>query len=392
MLARQLVSILLTAGSLASLAAAPHFRPQEGGTPGQAAPARPAAEPAAPAAPAARGRPSADRTTRLVAGEKAPALAFESWVKGEPVGAFETGKVYVIEFWATWCGPCIAGIGHLTELQHRYGERGLVVIGATARDARNELAAVEAMVAMRGAGMDYRVAWDGRGATHRAYMGAAGLNSIPAAFVVGKDGTLEYIGHPQTLELVVPKLLDGTWERVRDSADIKAAEGLRGRMDAATRTDPAKAMELYRELATRWPIYADRFLQTKFELERSLGQREEAAKTLARIEARSIEQKDVIALRGLVLRLLPTKDEPGVLDQCLRVALASVEASNGKDATSHRILAKVHQARGDQAKAVEAMRKAVEAADPKLRGRLEEELKAMEEAAGAAPPAPPATP
>lgn len=42
-------------------------------------------------------------STDLKPGDPAPALKIDKWVKGQPVEAFEKGKVYVVEFWATWC-------------------------------------------------------------------------------------------------------------------------------------------------------------------------------------------------------------------------------------------------------------------------------------------------
>ena len=53
---------------------------------------------------------------QLSVGDPAPGLDIDMWVKGEEV-SIESGKVYVIDFWATWCVPCRRSIPHLSELQ-----------------------------------------------------------------------------------------------------------------------------------------------------------------------------------------------------------------------------------------------------------------------------------
>ena len=51
---------------------------------------------------------------------------------GKPVTQEEfNGKAYIVDFWATWCGPCIVEIPHFNRLQEKYADKGLKVIGVT---------------------------------------------------------------------------------------------------------------------------------------------------------------------------------------------------------------------------------------------------------------------
>jgi thiol-disulfide isomerase/thioredoxin len=65
-------------------------------------------------------------------GQPAAPLHIDEWVNGKPLSETELqGKVIILDFWAVWCGPCIATFPHLREWQDKYGDKGLVIIGVT---------------------------------------------------------------------------------------------------------------------------------------------------------------------------------------------------------------------------------------------------------------------
>ena len=66
----------------------------------------------------------------LVLGKPMPKLELSNWINKEIKPEDMKGKIIVVDYWATWCGPCIRSIPHNNEVYQKYSGKGVEVIGA----------------------------------------------------------------------------------------------------------------------------------------------------------------------------------------------------------------------------------------------------------------------
>ena len=192
------------------------------GKAGRIVPATPIEAAKAPAQTA----PNASEVKRIAPGDAAPALQYDEWIKGDKLDAIEKGHVHVVEFWATWCGPCIAVMPHLSEIQRKYPDVRIVSMAASERgaDEASKIEKVRAFVENKGDTMGYRVAYVGdRAKMSRPWMEAAGQNGIPCSFIVDREGTIAWIGHPASMDAPLAAVVAGTWS-VEEAAKQAQAE------------------------------------------------------------------------------------------------------------------------------------------------------------------------
>jgi len=105
-------------------------------------------------------------------------------------------KVLVFEFWATWCPPCRTSIPHLTQLAKKF-EGKVIVVGISSEDETT----VRTFVNSLGSKMDYVVAIDSEMTARKNYLEPFRIRGIPHAFIIGKDGTIVWHGHPMENEM-----------------------------------------------------------------------------------------------------------------------------------------------------------------------------------------------
>ena len=150
---------------------------------------------AATAAPKTAGASAAPGS--LAVGSPAPALSPVRYLTkvGGPQ-KFQPGQIYVIDFWATWCGPCIQAMPHLAELQASYADKGVTVIALASPPNKGEVADTEEFAEREGERLKLALALEEKPENYAAFFLAAKQRGIPCTFVIGRDGKIAYIGHP----------------------------------------------------------------------------------------------------------------------------------------------------------------------------------------------------
>jgi len=306
--------------------------------------------------------PKENPVAPLKVGDSAPGLKVTKWLQGDAVSKFEPNKVYVVEFWATWCVPCIRNMPHLAELQARYKDKGVTIIGFTSRDILgapdNTEEKVLAFVKRRGQTLKYPFAYADDRAMADAWMKGQGHF---CTFVVDKTGRIAYIGGPMYLDMVLPKVLAGemTAKGVGDEM-AKVDEDYRTVLATLNR-DAEAGLRALMEFEAKYPALADCLPVVTAKLYVLLkhgnpDQQKEYAEALLR---KAIKQNNVIVLEQVCLQLSDKKESKELVPLAVQAAEAIVRIDGGKDPYSLLRLAGAYLTSGDKAKARDYARKAI---------------------------------
>jgi thiol-disulfide isomerase/thioredoxin len=194
----------------------------------------------------------------LTIGDKAPALPVDGFVKGDKIDHLEKGKTYVVEFWATWCGPCIASLPHLSEMAEKFkGDVSFVSVNTwdytkdaskVAESKEVHVTRVNEWVTKNTDKMRYNIVLDDdKDTISTTWMRAAGRNGIPCAFIVNDQGVITWIGHPMQMERVLDSVKAKTWDMAAFKTKFDAdAAGARAVADA--QKNPVIKMQLMHSL------------------------------------------------------------------------------------------------------------------------------------------------
>jgi len=137
----------------------------------------------------------------------APELIIAKWYNGN-FGRIHSshGKVILLDFWATWCKPCIKMFPYLKKFQEKYSDRGLQIIGLTRLDDRQTIQEIEVFIENQN--FAYPIGLSEESFNNLMY----GVGAIPHVVLIDKEGIVRFfeigLGNENTLEKEIVKLLD----------------------------------------------------------------------------------------------------------------------------------------------------------------------------------------
>jgi len=130
--------------------------------------------------------------------EKAPKINITDWIENIPDDKNLDNKYIVLEFWATWCGPCIAAVPHMNEIQEEFNQKDLYFISIT----DEPIAKVERSLKR----IEFKsiVVTDLTKKTQIDFGdGIKGLEAYPLTVLIDKKGIIKWIGEPKNLNSIV---------------------------------------------------------------------------------------------------------------------------------------------------------------------------------------------
>ncbi|EMB18985.1 FixW protein [Rhodopirellula europaea 6C] len=346
----------------------------------------------------------------LTVGSKAPSLDIEHYIhedlgKFGPVTDFEDGKIYVVEFWATWCGPCIQSMPHLVELQERHRENGVQIVSISDED----LETVEGILERDYPGKEgvtfaeltsaYTLTVDPDGSSTDDYMRAANQNGIPAAFLVGKTGLIEWIGHPMSLDEPLEQVIEGTWDREAFKESMARQQRLEEAMQKVNRLagegnfDDAikvidKILEEFKDVDDEMgQSVREQLTQFKYGLRLDSGDLSEDVMTYFRgqlKDAKGNPQAMAQFSYGLMSSIQQGAKVGKLADETLVALNAEIEGADPQiQPLMHVLVAQMNASLERFDEAIEAQKQAIEKSEGRQKDRMESMLEELEELADA---------
>ena len=326
----------------------------------------------------------------LTIGDKAPQMDVQV-MKGKLPAKLDDGTVQVVEFWATWCGPCKTSMPHLSKLQKDYKDQGVTIIGISDETEDKVKEFINSGDWPQKTG--YTIAIDKNRKTNNSYMKASNSRGIPTAFIVGKTGLIEWIGHPMTMDKPLADIVAGTYDR--EAAKVAMAK--EKAFEAKQQPMQQKMMMAYQQqdwdgmikilnegMAAAPKDMIPQMMMQKYKI-LNMADRSKDANAAARALVDTYGDDSMMMNR--IAWMMATNDE--LVDPDMTIAKDAIEKANndtgGKDASILDTYAVVLWKMGDKDNAIKMQKMAIENSDnadmtAEFQARLDEWMNEMKPA------------
>lgn len=300
----------------------------------------------------------------------------EVWLQGAPVKEWEKDKVYIFEFWATWCGPCLAAMPHMEQLHQAFKDNPrMQIIGVNVMD-RKTPEVLKEFIKNRPAPLNYTMAVDVDGKkTREKWLEPLKVNGIPHAFAV-KNGRLIWRGHPSQLsEKTMQAMLKPDFSAASLAAkgpDAGAREWQHYRetsqkvRELVEKDGKLGAQALLKQVQDSGKFPQDQVIQLKmipFLVLAEQGKFEEAQSVLSDVSREYPDDYRVqIDIAGTLMegKSVPAgKMDAALVERCLNRCIEISRKSNKEASLPWRMMAELRERQGNMKEALQDMEKAL---------------------------------
>lgn len=298
------------------------------------------------------------------------------WLQGTPVREWEKDKVYIFEFWATWCGPCLAAMPHMEQLHQMFKDNPrMQIIGINVMDGKSPEALKE-FLKNRPSPLNYTMAVDVDGKKTKAkWLDPMDVNGIPHVFAV-RNGQLIWRGHPGKLSeemlktMLKPDFSPASLPSENSDAAVRERLFLRQTADTVRKLVQKEgrhgAQALLKQVQDSGKVSQDRLIYLKMIPSTVLADQGKFDEAQAVLDDLSKEYSDnyrvQIDVAGNLLEenlVPPDKMDAALVERCLKRCIEISKGKNKEASLPWRMMAQLRERQGNMKEALDHMERAV---------------------------------